>query len=125
MLIYNCERTNKILTIVRGYSLLTIVYKHMLILLFIMNLKMTVGRSKRRLFLNNINILYFLYDGPRLLGKHCFEALTACSISLLRHLRVKRTTIINISMEAGLSCILGAYYGASPCGAVRTRLHSW
>ena len=42
MLIYNCERTNEILTIVRGYSLLTIVYKHMLILLFIMNLKMTL-----------------------------------------------------------------------------------
>ena len=104
MLIYNCERTNEILIIVRGYSPLTIVYRHMLILLFIMNLKMTVGRSKRRSFLNNINILYFLYDGPRLLGKHCFEqkALTACSISLLRHLRVKRTTIINISMEAGL-----------------------
>ena len=73
MLIYNCERTNEILTIVRGYSPLTIVYRHMLILLFIMNLKMTVGRSKRRSFLNNINILYFLYDGPLLLGKHCFE----------------------------------------------------
>ena len=26
------------------------------------------------IFLNNISILwYFLYDGPRLLGKHCFE----------------------------------------------------
>ena len=35
------------------------------------------------------------------------KALTACSISLLRHLRVKRTTIINISMEAGLSLHTG------------------
>ena len=31
--------------------ILTIAYKRMLILLFIMNLKMTVGRSKRRSFL--------------------------------------------------------------------------
>ena len=35
-------------------SPLTIVYKHTLILLFIMNLKMTVGRSKRRSFLTLI-----------------------------------------------------------------------
>ena len=50
MPIYNCQRT------VSSHSQylispLTIVYKHMLILLFIMNLKMTVGRSKRRSFL--------------------------------------------------------------------------
>ena len=41
----------RLYTIVRGLYPLTIVYKHMLILLFIMNLKMTVGRSKRRSFL--------------------------------------------------------------------------
>ena len=34
-------------------SPLTIVFKHVLILLFIMNLKMTVGRSKCHLFLTS------------------------------------------------------------------------
>ena len=43
-------------------SPLTIVYKHMLILLFIMNLKMTVGRSKRRSFLRLIFLVKSVFS---------------------------------------------------------------